>query len=116
MTFILVGLWHNLSLNWVLFGLVHALALLVNYYLKGLIKDYKSKLSVLTFSSIGILFMYILYFISGVLHRSKDIEQAYQLTQSALLLNQWNIETYYYLQYALTFLLPLILFEAFQTK
>ena len=110
-----VGLWHQASWNWVVFGLIHGMAILC-YRWWSL---FKRKYHINRFSYLqkcfGFLFMIHIYFLSGLLHRSGSLEKTFSMFQSINLLCGWH-GTMNYLIYSLQFLGPLFLYEIFILK
>ena len=106
-----VGIWHKISWNWLVFGLMHGLALLLYRWWNLSQRKYHIKLPSWFKKSFGFLFMIHLYFFSGLLHRSSDLKTAFSMLQSIPLSDFWNYGIVNYLIYIFQFIGPLIFYE-----
>ena len=108
---VLVGLWHGASWNWFLFGLIHGLALVLSRNWHILYRKYNFSLPSFFTTSFGLIFMFTLYFTSGLLHASSDFNQVLSLLKNLTALTGFHYEAIDYLLYIFQFLAPLLIYE-----
>lgn len=99
---ILIGLWHDISWNWLVFGIFHAIAILLHRFLSPF---YPKGLWPLSY-----LLMFIFYSLAGSLHLNHDFSWVY---------NPMNLKMEFLLPQGLNgvnliILIPLFLFEWYQ--
>ena len=111
-TFVLIGLWHKASWNWILFGLLHAFVFILNRQWSRATRHFGITVSPWIGVPIGLLVMYTVFILSGLLHRSEDPDMILNIGQSILKFSGWGEASTLYMQYALQFLGPLIIYEA----
>ena len=116
LVFLIVGIWHKANLNWLIFGLIHGLALLI--YRRWRLFQRKYNIGPPTWfqKSFGFLFMMHLHFCSGLLIRSSDLQETFHLLQSIDLFEVQYHGIRNYLIYAFQFLCPLFLYEIIVLK
>ena len=110
---LMVGLWHKASWNWVCFGLMHGSALVLYRQWNLFNRTRNFSLPTAVSVPLGLLFMYSLYFFSGLFHRADDLSQVDFILSTIALGEGWHIGIVDYLLYAFQFLGPLILYETF---
>ena len=112
LTLITVGLWHKASWNWFFFGLLHGSALILSRQWNIFLKKRRLRIAPPVASIFGLLFMLMLYFFSGLFHRSADTTQMLSMLNSVASFGGWHHEVIDYLLYALQFLGPLFVYES----
>ncbi len=114
LTFLLFGLWHDANWTWILFGLLHGLAVLLERMVKAF-PQLRSLPKTLT-STIGISFMLAIYFFSGLLHQSRDLGHARALLGQISRQFFFTAELRDLLIYSSFFLIPLFMYEFLQER
>ena len=108
---VIVGVWHGASWNWFFFGLIHGVALVLSRSWNIFRRKYGLSLSSFFTIPFGLLFMFTLYFFSGLLHASKDLSQVSTLLISLTSLSGFHYEAIDYLLYIFQFFGPLLIYE-----
>jgi alginate O-acetyltransferase complex protein AlgI len=110
---LLVGIWHAPKWSWVVFGLMHGIALLSHRHASR-IRIY-SPLSALL-KPIGITLMFVLYAASGLLHYLGDV--SYDWTIIEQLTTGWSLtpDAARFMLASFFIYLPLFIFEIFQER
>lgn len=108
---LIVGIWHKASLNWVAFGLMHGLALLIYRWWNLFQRRHNMDFPLWIKKGVGFLFMIFIYFLSGLLHRSFELKETFQILQSISLFKGWHYGIMNYLIYSFQFIGPLFLYE-----
>lgn len=112
----IVGIWHEASLNWVAFGLMHGMALLLYRWWNLLQRRYGFVIFPVLGKTFGFLFMFNLYFFSGLLHRSPDFSQVLLILKSIGEFSGWHYGVVNLCLYILQILVPLIVYEFMTLK
>ena len=112
--FILVGLWHKASLNWLLTGIFNGI-----YYVSYHFCNKKRVIELFPFflRYVIIFFsMFFLYTMNGLLYYSDNFETFIKMSEQIIKFNGFGRETFDLLFYLWPFLLPLFIYEWFQNK
>ena len=110
---LIVGIWHKAGWNWLAFGLMHGLALVFYRWWNLFLRSYSLSFPSIVSKTFGFLFMLNLYFFSGLLHRSPDLQTAFLILQS-ISLEGYGVMNY--LIYSLQFIGPLFIYEMMVLK
>lgn len=93
---LLVGIWHDFTLNWILFGLMHGLLIVAYLSLrKYLGKDF-FKCHAISLKLFGFVFMFFVYVASGLLHATYFLDLPVlttNVTMSFSLIKSWPVIT-----------------------
>ena len=112
--FVLVGVWHAASLNWLLFGLFNGICYNVYYFCdKKRIIDLFPR--VIRYFIIFFC-MFFLHTINGLLYYSGNIETFFDMFVKIIKFRNFGRETFDLLFYLVPFLFPLFIYEWFQNK
>ena len=112
--FIPFALWHQITINWLLFGVFNATAVFINRYLKktNILKILPSFFKTCS----AILLMFLFHTINGLLYYSNDLETFLKISERILHFRGFGRETFDLIFYLFPYLCPLLIYEWFQHK
>lgn len=112
--FVVIGLWHKASLNWLLFGVFNAFAFLTYSFWSRMSfwRRFPDSLKYL----ITVICMFFFFTINGLLYYSENFEVFLNMISRILRFRGFGRETFDLLFYLFPFLSPLLIYEWFQHK
>ena len=112
--FILMGLWHKASLNWVLFGLFNGISIII--YRFSVKTTIVKQTPVIIKFMFAFVFMFIFHTLNGIMYYSSDFNQLLGIIQRIFQFQSFGRETFDLLFYLFPFVFPLLIYEWFQNK